>query len=438
MFRAGIPLPPPTVWIGILAVASAVAAAPPAPGVTALTLDPKGAVKAPGYFPIRVSLTAEKPAAVKKEPAYRAKPKYGTFRVGTGPKATYVLAVDEPEAGDYRIYVDVNRNGDLTDDGDGAWTGKREANGRTMYGLNTYVVRASWGEGNRETAAGDYGLVFYRFTGQDYLLMYRQAGRTGTIELDGKSYPVLLVENDADGLFSKPLGDDGKPVGGGAPTRPVWLLVDLDGDGKFNPRSELFDIRGPFKLGEKTLEATVTADGSTLKLSPTTRKPIAQAQPERPPLLAAGTPAPDFSAEALGGGMARLSDFKGKIVILDFWATWCGPCQRSMPHLEKLYRSIKDPNVVVLALCVWDEKPAYEEWMKTNKEKYSFRFAFDPAGRGDGNIARKLFNVSGIPTTYIIDKDGKTVSAVVGYREGGTELEEALKKTGIEVKVSGE
>jgi hypothetical protein len=68
------------------------------------------------------------------------------------------------------------------------------------------------------------------------------------------------------------------------------------------------------------------------------------------------------------------------------------------------------------------------------KSTYSFPTVFDPAGKGDGSIATKLFGVSGIPTQYVLDKDGKVAAVNVGYEEGDTKLEDALNKLGINTK----
>jgi peroxiredoxin/outer membrane lipoprotein-sorting protein len=153
-----------------------------------------------------------------------------------------------------------------------------------------------------------------------------------------------------------------------------------------------------------------------------------------PKMLAAGTPAPDFSVLTPDGKTVHLSDYKGKTVVLDFWATWCGPCQHSMPHLEKVYQQVKDKNVAVLGVCVWDEKPAYDKWVAKNiGTVYNFPVAFDPAGRGKGNIAGSLYKVTGIPTQYIIDKNGNVAASTIGYEEGDTRLEANLSKLGVDI-----
>ena len=390
--------------------------------MSALTLDERGAVTAHlGYFPVQIKLSDDKPKQIVKEPVYRAKPKYGIIHLGNGPKADFVFALDEPANADFKIYIDKNQNGDLTDDGDGAWNTKR-TKGRLMYGVMDVTLRASYGDATTETGSSPYTLGIYRFPDLPSLITYRETARKGRISVDGKGHNILLVENDADAVYNKPA--DGQ--------RPLWLMVDMDDSGKYLP----YDARSPFKLGDKAYEATVSPDGFKITLKPTT-KPVKVAAPRATPvLLKAGTPAPKFVAEKWGGGNLQLADYQGKVVILDFWATWCGPCQKSMPHIEKVNKMIQGQDVVVVGVCVWDEKDAYKEWVPKNQDKYSFQFAFDPAGRGPNNIAAKLFNVSGIPTTYVIDKNGNVADAIVGFDEGDTRLEESLKKLGIKLTAS--
>ena len=408
-----------------------------------LKLEATGAPKQLGYYPVHIVLSDVKPAQVVKETVYRGKPQYGIIHLGNGPKADTVIAVDAPETGDYKIYVDVNNNGDLTDDGNGAWSTKREG-AQAMYGLNHYVLHTSYGTSKHETKSANYGVALYQFVGKDRLFMYREAGAVGTVTLGGKTHKVVVVENDADGLFAKPIDDNGKPVDkSGKPlqdakaSRPVWLLIDQKDDGKFTDadgKQKMYNASAPFTLEGTTYEPIFTPDGSKLTLKPTTRVAYAPKAPERPKLLAAGTMAPNFQAIASDGHTVQLADYKGKTVILDFWATWCGPCQVSMPHVQKIYQAVKDKDVVVLGICVWDGREEYDKWIPAHKEQYTFEFAFDPAAKDTAkSIASLLYKVSGIPTTYIIDKEGKIVDSVVGYSPGNTELEAALKKINIEV-----
>jgi len=399
-----------------------------------LTLDPTGATKLRlGYMPVQVPFLKDgekKPYRIVKEPAYRAKPKYAVITLGNGPRSKTLIAVDEPDQDEYKIYIDANQNGDLTDDGDGSWKSKTDRGGRVMYGVLNTLLNASYGSKTRERKSAQVGVAFYRFVGQDYLLCYRQAALTGSVEIDGIKHKAVLVENDADALYKKTASTKEDLT----KNRPVWLLIDLKDDGKYSSGS--IDIRSPFKIGDKVYEAKVNDEGTWLSIRPTSKPILIEPRkaPERPQLLAAGTPAPDFDSEKWGGGTLKLSDYKGQIVILDFWATWCGPCQRSMPHIEKVYQAVKSQGVAVIALCVWDAKEAYMKWVPENQSKYSYQFAFDPAGRGAGSIASKLFKVSGIPTTYIIDKDGKVVDAIIGYSgDGDKRIEESLKKLGIQI-----
>ena len=163
--------------------------------------------------------------------------------------------------------------------------------------------------------------------------------------------------------------------------------------------------------------------------------PVASAAtaPARPPLLAAGTAAPDFTALRPDNSPVKLSDFRGKIVLVDFWATWCGPCKVTMPHMEKLHKKLASQGLVVLGVCVWDDRSAFDAWQRTPEVPTSYAKVFDPVAKSDrakpyeqrGDIATRLFRVSGIPTFYLIDKDGKVAFSGVG---SGKQTEAALDK----------
>ncbi|QQK07260.1 TlpA family protein disulfide reductase [Miniphocaeibacter halophilus] len=91
-----------------------------------------------------------------------------------------------------------------------------------------------------------------------------------------------------------------------------------------------------------------------------------------------GNLAPDFEVELLSGETVKLSDFKGKAVILNFWATWCSPCKREMPDLQKIQDDYPE-EVVVLGISIGEEKPLVEDFVEKNN--YTFKIAADENGK---------------------------------------------------------
>lgn len=124
--------------------------------------------------------------------------------------------------------------------------------------------------------------------------------------------------------------------------------------------------------------------------------------------------APDFTLSDLDGNEVSLSDFKGKVVFLNFWATWCPPCRNEMPSMEALYQKLKDKDFELLAVSLDRQgssavKPFIRDYGLT------FPILLDL----DGKVAR-TYRVRGIPSTFVVDKEGLIAERIVGARDWQT------------------
>ena len=124
-----------------------------------------------------------------------------------------------------------------------------------------------------------------------------------------------------------------------------------------------------------------------------------------------GTKALDFTLPDLKGEMKSLSDYRGKVVFLNFWATWCKPCEDEMPSMEVLYRTYKDRAFVMLAVSIDKDGP---EVIEAFKKEYpvSFEILHDRRGR-----TKEAYKTTGVPETFIIDQNGIIAEKIMGPRD---------------------
>lgn len=128
-----------------------------------------------------------------------------------------------------------------------------------------------------------------------------------------------------------------------------------------------------------------------------------------------GQQAPDFALKSLAGKNLRLSEFRGQVVVINFWATWCGPCRKEMPELEKLYQRYRYAGFTVLAVNM-DETQAFAERMAT-RLGVSFPVLHDAT-----QSVSRLYEVDAMPATVIVDRDGKVRSLHRGFNKGTAEI----------------
>ena len=140
----------------------------------------------------------------------------------------------------------------------------------------------------------------------------------------------------------------------------------------------------------------------------------------RPPVLkptgaeaqgsAGRKPAPDFRLIELDGKSIQLSGLKGKVVLLDFWATWCPPCQAEIPHFVALYAAYREKGLEIVGVSLDDGPEVVRSFVKQKGIPY-------PVGLGSQSLAQLYGGIRGIPTTFLIDKQGRIAKMYVGYQD---------------------
>ena len=137
---------------------------------------------------------------------------------------------------------------------------------------------------------------------------------------------------------------------------------------------------------------------------------------------ATGATAPDFTLRSNNGKNLKLSEHRGEVVMINFWATWCGPCRQEMPELERLYQKYRKAGFVLLGISV-DDKPEAARTM-AQQLKVTFPVLFD-----DRKQASRRYDVDAMPSTLLVDRNGIVRFVHRGYR-GGVEkqYEEKLRE----------
>ncbi|MDB6088931.1 MAG: thiol-disulfide isomerase-like protein [Gammaproteobacteria bacterium] len=131
------------------------------------------------------------------------------------------------------------------------------------------------------------------------------------------------------------------------------------------------------------------------------------------PCLAASSssPAPQFTLGARGGREVNLAQYKGQVVMLNFWASWCGPCRQEMPLLENIYKKYNKLGFTLLGVNVEPDSKAADDWLK--QTPVSFPILYDKESK-----VSKLYDGSGMPSTVIIDRKGNLRVLHHGYKPG--------------------
>jgi len=320
------------------------------------------------YYPQAVQLSSDAISGLI-EPTYSGAPMYATLTLAD---SSYALVIDR-NGGDGKLYVDTNGDNELApvDWVQQLWDGEYLASASFQLpagdGIRPYPLFLEW------SPSTPTAIIYFR---DNYM--------SGQIELGAVTYKIAVIDENSDGVFDDLDHDQ--------------LLIDIDQDGELLTSSdshERYWLDAPFNIDGTVYAATrVSSDGSEIVIE----KSDAWVNTKVP--LTIGFTAPDFSVVDADGNDLSLSSLRGKIVVLDFWASWCAPCREELPHVEQVAKDYADSGVVVTGINLDRNKGAF-----TGAVSYfelTYRQVFDGA---DGDIS-SLYRVSGIPMSYLIDRDG--------------------------------
>jgi peroxiredoxin len=128
----------------------------------------------------------------------------------------------------------------------------------------------------------------------------------------------------------------------------------------------------------------------------------------------ARTQAPDWKLVDLNGKIVRFSDFRGRVLILDFWATWCAPCRVEIPHFVELQKHYGDRGLTVIGISLDEQEP---EVVKNFVKQLGVNY---PIVIGSEKVAEAYGGINGLPTTFVIDRQGRIASEHIGYDDKAT------------------
>ncbi len=356
------------------------------------------------YMPNRCTLSPTPAEQLGAEPQYAGAPLYGAIRLGNAADSLITVVIDEVKEGDKvtasRIYVDANNDNDLTNDGDGAWARESAQNRSTQAEL---ALRYRGETAARPTP---YTVTLYRFTErlQDVVFYYRNVAIASDIKLGGHTVRVVLLDDNTDGLF-RDIAE--KPAEGTPPTGAFFVDRNLDGriDGG-SDSAEFYRGWEPFEFqGTNYKLVRVANDGARMLFEPTDEPCTPKAY------IGKGLPAIDFEATDTEGKTFKLSDYKGKVVLLDFWASWCGPCKGEMPNVIASYKKYHEKGFEIVGISLDQTKAAMDAYLAENPEitwrmTCTEKFWQEPIAQ--------LYRVSGIPAAFLIDRDGVIYGEVRG------------------------
>jgi thiol-disulfide isomerase/thioredoxin len=321
----------------------------------------------------------------KKPDGLSPQARFGINFVLESRNRTWIL--DGDDASGYLFYADINANGDLSDDPlhrfelvNGKYSLRFQLLAKAKDGVETYPVIMKFvidqvappGKSDKQLA----------------LLIYNWTRRRGQLAFKTGGTPLPFSIIGSAGVYNEDY---------------CSISFDLNHDGTFDPKLERYLISEKYvNIGDMTYEFAVDRYGRSVTLTP-----LAKKRPPRVSLMP-GYPAPDFAFVDLQGNRRQLADYNGKVVLLDFWGTWCGPCVAAAPQLVAAYKKYHTKGFEIIGIAADDTR---EKLMAFTAEK---QMNWPQTMEGDKGPIATLYRITGWPSYYLIGTDGQIIVAAPG------------------------
>lgn len=285
-------------------------------------------------------------------------------------------------------------------------------------GEYTWMYDAAHNEYTKVSAAlgpaGVMAAMGIKLPSETAKVTYRTVGEE-VIEVDGEKHDCWVIEQQVGEMIVRQSNIQAALTGS---LSRVWIDKKLSLDLK-SVHTASYNMTGPagqskFEVNDSSLKTHIVINGPLPDSLFVFTPPEGAVEvkeltmfPKKTPSELIGKDAPAFELAGLDGKVYSLAALKGKSVLLDFWATWCVPCRKSMPQVEEIYRAQKDRGLVVIGVDVEEERQTVEQFVKTAP------FAYPITLSGESGILTS-YQVTAYPTFVLIGPDGKIVAYEVG------------------------
>ncbi len=339
------------------------------------------------FLPQRIDLRSTPPEPNLQLPAFQGTPRFGAMIVRAGRDSIVSMAVDEIRDGARRIFIDLNNDENLANDGGGNWDVCRE----NFLEISTPLLVNFSPDKHAKIA-----FRFYRFDQSlpGAIFYYRDYFANGGLYTGDQRYAIMLLDDNADGRLND--------------LQNTTLVVDANQDEKLDTApgsAEMFGAREPFFVGgESYVLREMTEDGRLAKFA------VSAAKAAHKVRIEADSPAPEFSMMDFSDKPLKLSDYRGRVVLLYFLATWCKPCIAELPSLLAMYRefgtSLENNNshgdFEIIGISLDQNRETLKRFIES--EQLPWPQLFDGGG-WHMQIAQQ-YRVSSLPRSFLLDEKG--------------------------------